>query len=103
MNLIRNSFSAMEENNTVPKTIDIQLIFSKDCVNVSVRDSGPGIDPEIRGKLFKPFVTTRKDGSGIGLALSRSIIEKHKGEIWAENNEGRGAVFSFRLQGERLI
>jgi signal transduction histidine kinase len=103
MNLIRNSFNAMEENNTVPKTIDIQLIFSKDCVNVSVRDSGPGIDPEIRGKLFKPFVTTRKDGSGIGLALSRSIIEKHKGEIWAENNEGRGAVFSFRLQGERLI
>jgi len=101
MNLIRNSFNAMEENNTEPKIIDIQLVSSNDRVNVSVRDSGPGIDPEIWGKLFKPFGTTRKYGSGIGLALSRSIIEKHKGEIWAENIEGGGAVFSFKLQIER--
>ena len=98
MNLFRNSFNAMEEHETEKKILDIIMNSNKDSVLVSVHDTGPGIDPEIKAKLFKPFVTTRKDGSGIGLALSRSIIEKHNGEIWAENIEGGGADFSFRLQ-----
>jgi two-component system, LuxR family, sensor kinase FixL len=72
--------------------------LNKEEVTVSVMDSGPGIDPGILEKLFKPFVTTRKDGSGIGLALSRSIMERHNGKIWGENIDGGGALFSFRLK-----
>jgi signal transduction histidine kinase len=98
MNLIRNSFNAMEENDTKLKKLEIIMDLNKEEVEVSVKDSGPGIEPKVRERLFKPFVTTRKDGSGIGLALSRSIIERHKGQIWGENIEGGGAVFSFRLK-----
>jgi signal transduction histidine kinase len=98
MNLIRNSFNAMEENGSEIKKIDISMNLNKEEVTVSVMDSGPGIDPGILEKLFKPFVTTRKDGSGIGLALSRSIMERHNGKIWGENIDGGGAAFSFRLK-----
>ena len=66
-------------------------------LTISVRDSGQGISPEMKENLFKPFMTSRKGGSGIGLALSHSIIDKHNGKIFAENHEGGGAEFSFRL------
>jgi two-component system, LuxR family, sensor kinase FixL len=68
-----------------------------DSVTVSVSDSGAGIDKSILEKVFKPFVTTGNTGFGIGLAISRSIIENHDGEIWAGNIPGGGAEFSFWL------
>jgi two-component system sensor kinase FixL len=98
MNLIRNAENAMENNNKDNKILKISTYLSGGFVTVSVSDTGPGIDSATMEKLFKPFFSTKKSGSGIGLTLSRTIIQKHKGEIWAENIVGGGAMFSFRLQ-----
>ena len=69
-------------------------------VVVSVRDFGPGIENNDLTKLFDPFFTTKRSGLGMGLSLSRSIIETHGGHIWAENNSDTGATFYFNLPGE---
>jgi two-component system sensor kinase FixL len=98
LNLFRNAINAMENNSPETKSLEIGLTVNKAYAIVSVRDSGSGIDPEIRDKIFKAFVTGSKKGFGIGLALSRTIIEKHHGEIWAENLPVCGADFSFRLK-----
>jgi signal transduction histidine kinase len=66
-------------------------------VLITVRDSGPGIDPQAINRLFEAFYTTKPQGLGIGLAISRSIIEAHGGKLWAEPNAGRGAIFQFTL------
>ena len=66
-------------------------------VLVAVRDSGPGLDPNAFGKLFDTFYTTKPEGMGMGLAISRSIIEAHGGRLWATANEPHGAVFQFTL------
>jgi signal transduction histidine kinase len=97
LNFFRNSIDAMERSSPDEKIIKVTMKLVKDSVTVSVRDSGPGIDKSILEKIFKPFVTTGKTGFGIGLAVSQSIIENHKGEIWAENIPDGGAEFSFRL------
>lgn len=102
LNFFRNAMNAMEKNAPENKFLKITLKASKSHVTVSIRDSGGGIDPEIKDKLFKPFITGTKMGFGIGLALSRTIIEKHNGEIWAENLPEGGAEFSFRLKAIRV-
>jgi signal transduction histidine kinase len=67
-------------------------------VIVSVKDSGAGIDPEIMPRLFTKFATKSEKGTGLGLFISKSIIECHDGSIWAENNpDGKGAMFAFSL------
>jgi len=66
-------------------------------VLVSLRDSGPGLDPKSLERLFEAFYTTKAQGMGLGLAISRSIIEAHGGQMWAGANEPRGAVFQFSL------
>jgi two-component system, LuxR family, sensor kinase FixL len=66
-------------------------------VEVMVRDHGPGIAPEIKDKLFEPFVTTKADGLGVGLAISRSIVESHGGRIWVVDLEPHGAAFHFTI------
>jgi two-component system, OmpR family, sensor histidine kinase VicK len=67
-------------------------------VIVSVKDSGAGIDPEILPRLFTKFATKSDKGTGLGLFISKSIIEAHGGKIWAENNpDGKGAMFAFSL------
>jgi signal transduction histidine kinase len=64
---------------------------------LSVRDSGIGIDPHDHENLFEAFFTTKSHGMGIGLSISRSIIESHAGRIWASRNDGPGATFSFSI------
>jgi len=97
LNFLRNSIDAMEKSDSHEKKIEVSVILVNNSVTVSVRDSGPGIDMSIFEKLFKPFVTTGKTGFGIGLAVSQSIIQDLKGEIWAENITDGGAEFSFKL------
>jgi signal transduction histidine kinase len=62
-----------------------------------VRDSGPGLDSRHRDRVFEPFYTTKADGMGMGLAISRSIIEAHGGRLWAVQNDGPGETFQFTL------
>ncbi|HEX4202143.1 MAG TPA: ATP-binding protein, partial [Chthoniobacterales bacterium] len=64
---------------------------------ITVRDSGPGLDPQTIDRLFDAFYTTKPQGLGIGLAISRSIIQAHAGRLWARPNSPRGAVFEFTL------
>jgi len=97
MNFIRNAISAMEQNDPQNKTLEVALRSNTNDAIVSVRDSGHGLDPSVKEKLFKPFVTTKKDGFGIGLTLCKSLIENHLGKIWAEDVPGGGAKFSFSL------
>jgi signal transduction histidine kinase len=66
---------------------------------VVVRDAGVGFAPETADKLFEAFYTTKRSGMGMGLSVSRSIIERHHGRIWAAGNDGPGATFSFSVPG----
>ena len=66
-------------------------------MEVSVADTGSGIPPDVREALFSPFKSTKADGMGIGLSISRTIVEAHRGNIWAEDSDGGGAVFRFTL------
>ena len=66
-------------------------------VLISVQDSGPGLDPQSLDHLFEAFYTTKPHGLGMGLAISRSLIEAHGGRLWATTNAPRGAVFQFTL------
>ena len=68
-----------------------------DSVRLTVQDEGSGFEPEMLDSLFEPFFTTKTDGMGIGLSVSRSIIESHHGRIWASRNEGPGATFAFSI------
>jgi len=98
LNLLSNAAKAMWDNRIENKIIDIKQHFNRSSVTVSVRDNGTGISDDIKDKLFKPFTTTYKGGLGIGLSISRTIIERHGGSIRAENLEGGGAEFSFTLK-----
>jgi two-component system sensor kinase FixL len=67
--------------------------------HLRMADTGCGIAPEMTSQLFQPFVTTKRHGMGVGLSISRTIIEGHGGRIWADANPGGGTVFRFTLRG----
>ena len=97
-NLLRNASDAMLDVHDRPRQLVIRTEHEDDDrVRVSVQDSGLGVDPENINKLLEPFYTTKSDGMGIGLSVSRSIIERHRGRLWAEPNDGPGATFSFSV------
>jgi signal transduction histidine kinase len=93
LNLLRNAIKFTSEG-----VISIDAFRKDDKVLVGVKDTGPGIDPEILPRLFSKFVTKSDKGTGLGLFISKSIIDAHRGTIWAENNaDGRGCTFTFSI------
>jgi C4-dicarboxylate-specific signal transduction histidine kinase len=98
LNLTMNAVEAMTGLSSGPRELLIRsdMDESKHLV-ISVQDSGPGIDPENLDHLFEAFYTTKPHGLGMGLAISRSIVEGHGGRLWATANAQRGAVFQFAL------
>jgi len=95
VNLVRNAIEAMAATMARPKPLRIRSRREGDEVVLDVRDHGAGLaDAE---KVFEPFVTTKKTGMGMGLAICRSIIEAHEGRIWFVRNEEGGMTFSFSL------
>lgn len=98
LNLIRNGIDAMQDGNSRRRALLITSdVTEEGWSRVSVADTGPGIADEVRDRLFQPFMTTKPQGMGVGLSISRSIIEAHGGRIWAEANPGGGALFRFTL------
>lgn len=98
LNLLRNASDAMVRVDDRARRVMIRTTREDgDHVRLSVRDVGVGIDPQSMNKLFDAFHTTKSDGMGIGLSVSRSIIERHQGRLWAEANDGPGVTFSFSI------
>ena len=98
LNLLRNASDAMAGVHDRPRQLLIRTEREGgDRVRVTVRDVGKGFDRQSMDKLFDAFYTTKSDGMGIGLSLSRSIVERHHGRLWAETNEGPGATFAFSI------
>jgi len=98
LNLLRNASDAMSSVDDRPRQLLIRTRQDGDGgVRLSVQDTGKGFEPENINKLFNAFYTTKSDGMGIGLSVSRSIIEKHNGSLWATANDGPGATFCFSM------
>src|ERR1700757_2808775 len=98
LNLLRNASDAMVGVEDRPRQLLVRTQREEDDrVRLSVQDAGCGVNPEDFEKLFEAFYTTKSGGMGIGLSVSRSIIEKHQGRLWAEPNDGPGTTFSFSI------
>jgi two-component system sensor kinase FixL len=99
INLLRNAVEAMRGVKTAELKVRVRL-KPDGFTEVSVADTGSGINEELRGRLFEPFMTTKKEGMGVGLSICRTIVEAHGGSIEASNNAGPGATFVFTLPRE---
>lgn len=95
LNLMRNAVEAMETS--ARRELTLRTERWDHMVAISVADTGSGIPPAIAAQLFQPFVTTKRDGMGIGLSVCRAIVEAHGGRLWVEPNDGGGSVFRFTL------
>lgn len=96
-NLLRNGIEAMEGQQKGELTVTAGPV-EPGMVEISVADTGPGLADEVRSKLFQPFITTKTNGMGVGLSVSRAIIETHGGKLWVDDNPGGGAVFRFTIR-----
>ena len=101
VNLMRNAMEAMSGSPKRRLTVLISATEA-DMVQTDVSDTGSGLPAQIRETLFEPFKTTKATGMGVGLSISRSIIEAHRGRLWAGSNPEGGAVFSFTLPSAEL-
>ena len=98
LNLILNAIEAMRSTDGGARELLISTgPRGTGGVVVAVHDSGPGIDPEFRERVFDAFYTTKSSGVGMGLSICRSIIDSHGGRLWADANKPLGAVFQFTL------
>jgi two-component system sensor kinase FixL len=98
VNLVRNSVEAIQSSQKYSGNVILKTHLLKDgSFEVTVSDNGPGIDAGMIGKLFNPFQTSKEAGMGMGLSISRSIIEDHGGSIWADEQRQNGALFGFSL------
>ncbi len=95
MNLMLNGIEAMKDTGGV---LMMKSQLDEDGqIEISVKDPGPGLPPGNADQIFDAFFTTKPQGGGMGLAISKSIVESHGGRIWANGNGGRGATFHFTL------
>lgn len=97
VNLILNGVQAAAADGPVRREVVVAATHSSDAVEVAVSDSGSGIAADVAGQLFSPFVTTKANGLGLGLAISRTIVENHGGRLWATSTPETGATFHFSL------
>ena len=102
LNLLLNAFDAMKDCPSDEREVLLRVKANGAGVaEISVSDHGTGLTKDKLEKIFQPFFTTKREGLGMGLSISRSIIEAHGGKLWAENNKGRGATFFFTVPAER--
>ena len=102
LNLLLNAFDAMKECPADERRVVVRIERDGDSLlRVAVSDRGKGLSEDKLEKIFEPFYTTKRDGMGMGLTISRSIIEAHGGRLWAENNPDRGATFNFTVRIDR--
>jgi signal transduction histidine kinase len=97
MNLFINSIEAMKDVDGVREMVIMSQRSENEQILVSVSDTGPGFPPQFAEQIFDPFFTTKPHGTGMGLSISRSIIESHGGRLWAVSSQGRGATFHLSL------
>jgi two-component system sensor kinase FixL len=97
VNLLQNACQALAMRPTADRRVTIGTADHADVIEISVTDNGPGFANATATRLFEPFFTTRPEGSGMGLAISKSIIEAHGGRVWATSNPGAGAAFHFTI------
>jgi signal transduction histidine kinase len=103
INLVKNGVEAMAAVRDRPRELVIRSeMHDGNRVLVAVQDAGVGLDPSRRDQLFTPFVTTKPGGMGMGLSISRSILERHGGQLWATSNATHGATFQFALPATLL-
>jgi len=98
INLLRNAVEAMQDVQNPFLTVRVRVVQDGTMVQVSVKDTGSGIHPDVLSKLFTPFTTTKKSGMGVGLSICRTIVESHGGKIWADSSPGDGTTFHFTLR-----
>jgi two-component system sensor kinase FixL len=98
LNLLRNAMDAMETANSNRRSIIVEARRnSKHTIEISVADSGPGVAAEVTDTIFEPFVTTKPHGMGMGLSISRAIVESHGGSLRMAQGVRPGAIFIFDL------
>jgi two-component system sensor kinase FixL len=100
LNLIRNALEAMQDS--AKRELLLSAVpANEDMIRVTVADTGSGLAPDVVSQLFRPFVTTKQQGMGVGLSICRTIVESHGGQIWAEPNPEGGTMFNFTLRKVR--
>ncbi|WP_231879826.1 PAS domain S-box protein [Crenobacter luteus] len=98
LNLIKNGIESMREQELTERVLSLGAhLSSNKRVTVSIADRGHGVPADQKERLFEAFFTTKSDGTGLGLGICRSIVEFHQGQIWVEDREGGGSIFSFTL------
>jgi two-component system sensor kinase FixL len=100
VNLMRNAIEAMQHSDRRELTVSAAPTGDS-MVEVAISDTGPGINPDVVERLFEPFFTTKPQGMGVGLSISRTIVEAHGGRIWVESGDKAGAIFRFTLRAVR--
>ena len=97
LNVMVNAFEAVSEESRRPRLVGIKTSTTTNSIEISLTDNGPGLPDDIEGQAFGPFVSTKPDGLGLGLSISRSIVEAHHGQLLAENNSLEGATLRIIL------
>jgi signal transduction histidine kinase len=103
MNLIINGIEAMKDVDGVREMVIKSWQSEDEQILVSVSDTGTGFPPQLAEQIFEPFFTTKPRGTGMGLRISRSIVESHSGRLWAVGTPGSGATFHLSLPAARRI